>query len=426
PATLDAPAAADADSGEPRGVLYALAPSPRDARVVWAGTDDGLVKLTTNGAQTWRDVTPPGTVAWTHVDTIEASHYDARSAYVALDRHRLDDDRPDIEATRDGGRTWRSIATGLPDDASVNVVREDPVRPGLLFAGTETGVYVSFDDGNAWQSLRLNMPVVSVRDIAVHDGDLAIATHGRAFWILDDIEPLRELAAQPATGARLFAPRDAIRMRSGNDEAEATPPETSLGENPPAGALIDYVVAPQNRGEVRIEISSGGRVVRRWSSADSSPPVDPSTVDFPAYWLEKPLPPRATPGMHRFVWDFRIGSADGPLAPPGTYAVRLTVDDRTFAQSFRVRRDPRVRASDADLVASSLLAQAIDALHARVRDVVSHAGATQFAALRQDGRLLAELQAAVESADAAPTTDERARWALLAARTRAALVAKVP
>jgi photosystem II stability/assembly factor-like uncharacterized protein len=424
PATLDAPAAADADAGEPRGVVYALAPSPLAANVVWAGTDDGLVKLTSDGAQTWHDVTPPNTAAWTHVDTIEASHFDAASAYVALDRHRLDDERPDIVATRDGGRTWRSIVAGIPNGSFVNVVREDPVRRGLLFAGTETGVYVSFDDGTAWQSLRLNMPVVSVRDIAVHDGDLAIATHGRAFWILDDIEPLRELAEHPEAGSRLFAPQNAVRMRSGNDEAEATPPEIPLGENPPAGAFIDYVVGAAGRGIVRLDILAGDRVLRRWSSADVPQKTDPSTVDFPAYWIPQEHAPSAEPGMHRFVWDFHIGRAEGPLAPPGRYTVRLSEGGRSWSEPLRVVRDPRVQASDADLVASSQLAQEIDALATRVDAAVAASKARPASAtamLREDGRLLSDLRAAVESADAAPTTDELATWPALAARTRAAL-----
>ncbi len=202
PPNLDAPAAADADIPEPRGVVFALAPSPRDPNVVWAGTDDGLVHVTLDGARTWRTVTPPGVTAWSRIDTIEASPSDARVAYVAVDRHRLDDDRPYIFATRDAGRTWRTANAGIPDGSFVHVVREDPMRRGLLYAGTESGVFVSFDDGNRWQSLRLNMPLCSVRDISVRNGDLAIATHGRAFWILDDIEPLRELAANRIFRAR--------------------------------------------------------------------------------------------------------------------------------------------------------------------------------------------------------------------------------
>jgi len=433
PTTLDAPAAQDADGTEPRGVVYALAPSPLDAKTVWAGTDDGLVKLTTDDARTWRDVTPPDTVPWSHIDAIEASHFDVRSAYVAIDRHRLDDDRPDIAITHDGGRTWRHAVEGIPDGSYVDVVREDPVRRGLLYAGTETGVFVSFDDGAAWQSLRLNMPFVSVRDIAVHDGDLAIATHGRAFWVLDDVEPLRELARGLGGGPHLFAPRDAVRVREGNDEAEATPPETPLGENPPAGAFVDYLLPPDARGDVRLEIDDGTRVLRRWSSADPPASPDAASVDFPAYWLTAPAALSAAPGMHRFVWDFHIGRADGPLAPPGRYAVRLSAGGRTLAAPLVVRRDPRVRASDADLVAAARLAEAIDALQTRVHGALAHVQTKAPASaktspadarLREDERLLAELRAAVESADAAPTTNERTAWLGLEARTRVALAAE--
>jgi photosystem II stability/assembly factor-like uncharacterized protein len=424
PATLDAPTAQDNDGAEPRGVVYALAPSPLDAKTVWAGTDDGLVKLTTDNARTWRDVTPPQTVPWSHIDAIEASHFDVRTAYVAIDRHRLDDDRPDIAVTHDGGRSWRHIAAGIPDGSYVDVVREDPLRRGLLYAGTESGVFVSFDDGGAWQSLRLNMPLVSVRDIAVHDGDLAIATHGRAFWVLDDVEPLRELAHGIGSGAHLFAPRDAVRLRAGNDEAEASPPETPLGENPPAGAFLDYVLPPDTKGDVRLEIAAGGRVLRRFSSADPLTPPDAASVDFPAYWLQAPVPLSAAAGMHRFVWDFHIARADGPLAPPGRYAVRLIADGRTLAATLVVRRDPRVHASDADLVAAARLAEAIDALQTRVRATLARPQTKPT--LREDERLLGDLRAAVESADAAPTADERTAWLGLEARVRVALAAEGP
>jgi len=201
--------------------------------VLWVGSDDGLVHVSNDGGAHWRNVTPPGLTPWSHVTGIEASHADPRTAYVAIDRHRLDDDRPYLYVTRDAGRTWRETHAGIPDGSFLNAIREDPARRGLLYAATETGVFVSFDDAASWQSLRLNMPVVSVRDISVRDGDLAIATHGRAFWILDDVEPLRELAANAASGARLFAPRDAVRTREGNDEAEAIPPEIPAGDNPP-------------------------------------------------------------------------------------------------------------------------------------------------------------------------------------------------
>ncbi len=392
--------------------------------------------------------------AWAHVAGIEASHYDARSAYVAVERHRLDDDRPYLYVTHDGGRTWRAATSGIPDGSFVNAVREDPVRPGLLYAATETGVFVSFDDGAAWQSLRLNMPVVSVRDLAVRDGDLAIATHGRAFWILDDVEPLRQLAADASPGARLFAPRAAVRMRAGHDEAEATPPETPLGENPPNGAYLDYVVPPGAHGPLTLAVTDArGTVSRRWSSDDRVPAPDASKLAFPAYWLVQSQPPSVAPGMHRFVWDY--GTRDGddaPLAPPGRYTVRLTLDGHSFIKPLTVRRDPRVRATDADLVAQYALAHDVDALLVRLHGAI--AAATQARAkpganvtaidaiagtppgtaanappstaarsntLRALADALTDLEGAVESADTVPSQDERTTWSRLRSAATTAL-----
>jgi photosystem II stability/assembly factor-like uncharacterized protein len=461
PATLDAPAAQDTGGGEARGVVYALAPSPLRANVLWAGTDDGVVQLTRDGGRTWRNVTPPGVGPWSHVDAIDASPFDAQTAYVAVDRHRLDDDRPYVYVTHDGGRTWRAATSGIAPNSFVYVVREDPRRRGLLYAGTETGVYVSFDDGAAWQSLRLNMPVVSVHDLIVHDGDLAIATHGRAFWILDDVEPLRQLAANAALGARVFAPPAAVRLRPYNDEAEASPPETPAGENPPYGALIDYVVPRDATGPVRLEIAdASGTVLRAWSSSD--PVAERRPPPYPSYWLVAPARPSAEPGMHRFAWDFHAAATatgrrrrggDGPLVPPGRYSVRMTIAGHTLAQPLVVRRDPRVRASDADLTAQYALAREIDALLARVQAALAESDAarkkpganlaridaiagapppddprnsvgspaTSFTTLRWYASALGDLFDSVESADTAPTATERTTWAALRARAEAAL-----
>jgi hypothetical protein len=457
PATLDAPAAKDVSGGgEARGVVYALAPSPLRAEMLWAGTDDGLVHLTRDGGRTWRAVTPPGITPWSHVDAIEASHFDAQTAYVAVDRHRLDDDRPYVEVTHDGGRTWRAATSGIAPGDFVYVVREDPKRRGLLYAGTEHGVYVSFDDGGSWQSLRLNMPVVSVHDLIVHDDDLAIATHGRSFWILDDVEPLRQLAsgapprpdANAANGPWLFAPRAAVRLRPYNDEAEASPPETPLGENAPYGALIDYAVPAGTTGAVQLSIAPAT--------------TDPNTVDYPAYWIATPQRLSAQPGMHRFAWDFHAaGSATGrrrrggagPLVPPGRYAVTLTANGRTTTRSLTIRRDPRVRATDADLRAQYALAREIDVLLARLQSAVAEsvearkkpganlaridtiAGApasadprnsvgtpaTAFTTLRWYASALGDLFDSIESADAAPTSAERSAWTAVRARAERAL-----
>jgi hypothetical protein len=451
PPNLDASAAADTGGTEPLGVVYSIAPSPRDARVLWVGSDDGLVHLSIDGGGHWRDVTPPGITAWSHVSGIEASHFDANTAYVAVDRHRLDDDRPFLYVTRDGGRSWRELHAGIPDGSFLNAVREDPVRRGLLFAATETGVYVSFDDATSWQSLRANMPVVSVRDLVVRDGDLAVATHGRAFWILDDIEPLRELAVDASDGARLFSPREAIRTRPGNDEAEASPPETPAGDNPPNGAFVDYVVPAGAAGPVRLEIlEPSGAVIRRWSSDDPVAPLDPSEVPFPGFWLPAPVRLAAEPGMHRFVWDFHAAGEDGPLAPPARYAVRLTVAGRSIVRPLVLRRDPRVRASDPDLQAQYVLAAQIDALSVRARAAVAAAARkrpsltpadrarldalvgvpperdpgnsvgspeSSLTTLRYRVRLLSELFEQVESADARPTPDDVRHWLALQQKT---------
>jgi photosystem II stability/assembly factor-like uncharacterized protein len=464
PANLDAPAAHDTSGGgEARGVVYSLAPSPLQADLVWAGTDDGLVHLTRDGGRTWRAVTPPGIAPWSHVDAIDASHFDAQTAYVAVDRHRLDDDRPYVYVTHDGGRTWRAAVNGIARDDFVYAVREDPKRRGLLYAGTEHGVYVSFDDGASWRSLRLNMPVVSVHDLIVHDDDLAIATHGRSFWILDDVEPLRQLAAGVPSGAWLFAPRAAVRLRPYNDEAEASPPETPLGENPPYGAPIDYVVPPTTSGPVVLAIAdASGNPLRAWSSADAPTATDPSTVDYPAYWIVPPARPSAEPGMHRFAWDFHAaGSATGrrrrggagPLVPPGRYTVKLAMAGRTFTQPLTIRRDPRIRATDADLRAQYALAREIDTLLARVQAAVTASAearkkpganvaridaitgappstdprnsvgtpATTFTTLRWYASALGDLFDAVESADTAPTADQRTRWNIVRRDTESAL-----
>ena len=445
PATLDAPAAADFDGAAPRGVVYSIAPSPLRADLVWAGTDDGLVYVTRDDGRTWRNVTPPGVTPWSHIDAIEASRFDANVAFVAVDRHRLDDDRPYVYTTNDGGRTWLEASRGIPEGSFVWAVREDPARRGLLYAGTETGVFISFDNAAQWQSLRLNMPLVPVHALAVRDDALAIATHGRAFWVLDDLGPLRQLAANAAPGPRLFAPSTAIRTRPGDDQAEASPPETPAGENPRNGAYIDYVVPDGANGPVALTISdAGGAVVRRWSSSDQPHATDPVEVDFPAYWIEEPPVLAADPGMHRFVWDFHVKDADGPLAPPGRYRVRLSLAGRDLEQTLVLRRDPRVRATDADLVAQFALASAVDALSGRVAAAVTASSALRKApgadvaridaivgappqgfnpfapppsltTLRYAASLLDELQSAIESADAAPTLDQRAAWVALRA-----------
>ncbi len=271
-----------------RGVIYTVAPSPLDANRIWAGTDDGLIQLTTDGGKTWNDVTPPSISAWQKISLIEAGHFDANTAYAALNTLRIDDLRPHILATHDGGKTWTEIVNGIPPGQIVNAVREDPVRKGLLFAGTEKAVYASFDDGANWESLRLNMPATSVRDVIIKDDDLVAATHGRGFWILDNITPLRQLD-RTKTDNVLFKPQTALRIRFSLNPDTPLPPDEPAGENPPDGAMIDYSLANDAVGPVTIEIKdSKGATVRKYSSADVLKKPDQLKLRIPSYWI-RPL-----------------------------------------------------------------------------------------------------------------------------------------
>ncbi len=344
-----------------RGVVYALAPSPKDRRVLWAGTDDGLIHRTQDGGTTWRDVTPKQLVPWAKVSVLEAGRFDAGTAYAAINTLRLDDLRPHVLRTRDGGKTWQEIVRGLPDGGIVNVVREDPVRRGLLYCGTEQAVYVSFNDGEEWQPLRLNMPATSIRDLIVKGDDLAVATHGRGFWILDDIQPLREVTDKVVQeDAYLMAPQPALRIRWNNNTDTPLPPDEPMAKNPPDGAIIDYhLKAP---GRVTLEIlEAAGKTVRKFSSDDPvKQPEDDGNV--PRWWIRPALPPSGEAGLHRFVWDlhwpapavveagYSIAAIPhdtpkeprGPWALPGRYTVRLTAAGRTLERPLMVAMDPRV------------------------------------------------------------------------------------
>jgi len=353
------------------GVVYTLAPSPIREEVLWAGSDDGLIHITTDGGKTWRDVTPPAlrAASWSKISIMDASHFDANTAYAAVNTFRRDDLRPHIWRTRDGGRSWTEIVAGIDSGAAVSVVREDPKRRGLLFAGSETRVWVSFDDGDHWQSLRLNMPATSIRDLVIKDDDIVLGTHGRSFWILDDITPLRQLRANTASATTLFAPQLATRFRWNKNTDTPLPPDEPAGENPPDGAIIDYQLAPGVSGAVSLEILDGaGRVVRRYASTDTAvPPADVGNI--PAYWIRPTPVLSAAPGLHRSVWDLRyerpaVLNTDypiaailhntpreprGPWAMPGRYTVRLTVNGRAYTQPLVVRMDPRVKTPVADL-----------------------------------------------------------------------------
>ncbi len=360
-------ASQDPEKGAHRGVIYTIAPSPRDVNVIWAGTDDGLIHVTRNGGTTWQNVTPTELTAWSKVSLIEASHFDTQTAYAAINRFRLDDVRPHIYRTHDGGLTWQETVNGLPYRAVVNAVREDPQKRGLLYAGTEIGVFVSFDDGAHWQSLQLNLPVTSVRDLVVHDNDLVVATHGRSFWILDDITPLRQVEESGnMTVTFLFKPEPAIRWRWNRNTDTPLPPEIPAGENPPDGAIIDYSIVKAG-GPVTLEIlNSKNELVRRYSSEDK-PEVNEidleKQLNVPTYWVRPSQILSAQTGFHRFVWDLRYPPPKaleheypiaaiyrntpreprGTLVLPGTYRVKLTVGGKIYSQRLTVVMDPRIQ-----------------------------------------------------------------------------------
>src|SRR2546427_491529 len=269
PANLDAATAADAPRGKRRGVIYTIGPSYVQAGEIWAGTDDGLVHLTQDEGKTWENVTPPELTPWSKVTHIEASHSDAGTAYAAVDRHRLDDYQAYLYRTRDFGKTWQRVSNGIPEGNFLNCVREDPVRKGLIYACTEKGVYISFNDGGDWQPLQLNLPVTSVRDLVVHENDLVVATFGRSFWILDDMTPLRQLDARVAAAdVWLFRPEAAIRMRASSDQGTPVPMDESLAANPPEGAVLDYFLKDKARSHIQLEIfDSEGKVARQFGLA---------------------------------------------------------------------------------------------------------------------------------------------------------------
>jgi photosystem II stability/assembly factor-like uncharacterized protein len=354
-----------------RGVIYAVGPSYQDVNTIWAGTDDGLIHLTRDGGKSWTNVTPPEVTAWSKVSMIDAGRFDAATAYAAVNRLRLDDLRPHIYRTHDGGKTWQEIIRGLPENGPVNTVREDPVRRGLLFAGTEQAVFVSFNDGDSWQPLRRNMPATSIRDLVIHDDDVVVGTHGRSFWILDDIAVLRELRAEVAEEpVRLFRPQATYRVRWNVNTDTPLPPEEPAAKNPPDGAIIDYYLKSAVAGPVTLEIvDDAGKLVRRFASADRPEPVSEKDLDIPTYWLRPPQILPATAGSHRFVWDLHYPSPPAPRRPyplaaiyrdtpaeprgpwvlPGEYKVKLTVNGQSRIQPLLIRMDPRVHVSQEEL-----------------------------------------------------------------------------
>jgi photosystem II stability/assembly factor-like uncharacterized protein len=437
PPNLDpATAAMSPEAGPRRGVIYAIAPSRVADGDIWVGTDDGLVWRTRDEGAHWTDVTPAALTPWSKVGILEASPFDAESAYAAIDRHRLDDFRPYVYRTRDGGKTWSLAVSGIPSDEAVNVVRADPLRKGLLFAGTERGIHVSFDDGEHWQSLQANLPVTSVRDIEVHGDDLVIATHGRGFWILDDIAPLRQ-ATEAAGPAWLYRPSTAYRVRGDVWEGTPLPKDEPMAKNPPSGAFVDYVLQQTPRDPVVLEILDGaGELVRRYSSADAQAAFDPARTIVAPEWFRTRPRVASTPGMHRFVWTLRyplpsaLGGAnvfgnedttklkDGLWAPPGRYTVALVVDGKRLTQPLTVAPDPRVGIAPEAYREQFELGRQVERLRARVtvgmRETIALTGRLAERRKNASGDVavrMAELEAkAWDLAGSAPAANRYNGW----------------
>jgi len=419
------------------GTIFSLAPSPLRDGLVWAGSNNGRLHLTTNGGGNWFDVTPAGLEDWSRVNLIDASPSDPDTAYIGVDRHRLDDFSPRAYVTHNAGGSWREIGHGLPDGAWVNVVREDPSFPGLLYAGTSRGVHVSFDDGENWQSLQLDLPTTGVNDLLVHGDDLIIATQGRAIWILDSVTPLRHLAqAVPGPRPELVAPAAAFRMRFNQNMDTPLPPEEPAGENAPVGAVLDYMLPGDFSGSLRLEIrAEDGSLVRSFDSESL-----PETAEAPVYvadtWLGKPHPLPATPGHHRFVWNLRyappptlnasysIAAVPGratPILPqgafvlPGDYQVSLLGAGDSATQVLTVIMDPRVNVTPAELASLLEFQQQVETLLqysvTLVKNLISgSAGGTpsdREANLRSVIKDLTQLAIDLERTDAPPTLAQR-------------------
>ena len=364
-----------------RGVIYALGLSPLDGNRLWAGTDDGYLWTTADGGAHWNNVTPPAMKPFWKVFNMDAGHFDALTAYAAVNTMRLDDMRPHLFRTHDGGAHWTEIDNGLAASGATNTIREDPARKGLLYAGTENEVYVSFDDGDHWQSLRLNMPATSVRDLQVKGDDLIAGTHGRGYLILDDVTPLRQASAALAAGAvHLYTPQTAIRVRNDMNPPTPWPPDMAAGVNPPDGAVIDYFVGRGLKDPLTLEVlDSRGAVLMHAGSTDAVPPLDPRYPD-PTLWARPPRLVEPTQGHHRFLWDMQYAQVPGmstgpdadqavpgdtpqvstaPWVMPGTYTVRISAGGKSQTATFAVVMDPRVKTPPNELQAQFDLSKAL-------------------------------------------------------------------
>ncbi len=397
PASVGNAASKDANADKQRGVVYALAPSFKSLNTLWAGTDDGLIWTTRDAGANWKNITPPELTPWSKVTQLVASHFDDETAYASVSRFRIDDQRPYIYRTHDAGRTWKLITGGLPDNSPVDTVREDSVRKGLLFAGTETSVWVSFDDGDHWQSLELNLPHSSMRDLWIHDDDLIVATHGRSFWILDDITPLRQISESfQKSNAFLFKPGAAYRVMRDTNTDTPIPPDEPTALNPPDGAIVDYFLGQAAEGAIKLEIlDAQSKVVRRYSSTDK---LDLSEEDLakqliPPYWVRPPKILPTTAGVHRWVWDLHYATPlstrydypiaavpgdtprlpQGPSALAGQYTVRLTVNGHSLSAPLTVKMDPRVKTPREGLVQMFQLQARLASIMTRSTEAVSQA-----------------------------------------------------
>ena len=428
------------------GVIYTIAPSPRDQDVVWVGTDNGLIQVTTDGGQHWKDVTPNDIPLWGKISTISPATYSTKVAYAAVDLHRLDKFTPMILKTTDGGESWTKIDNGIPSDEYVTVVRADPMRKGLLYAGTNRSVYVSFNDGAKWQPLSLNFPTTWVRDLQVHNGDLVAGTQGRGIWVLDDLEPLREVGTPINNmSVHLFGPENAWRLRRDENRDTPPPPSTPLGQNPPAGAVIDYWLKDAVSGPITLTIKdSDGHVVRHFNSDHMHEDLKANRYFQPG-WLGAPEELPTSAGMHRFVWDLRYQrpralsysysisavwddddntlDPEGALALPGNHTVTLTVNGKSYSQPLKVDLDPRVHVTLGALRQQLQLAQSVDSalseaveLHERIESKLKSGNLSETTKttlkkiagsgspnLAKIGGVLSSLSTAVKSADAAPT-----------------------
>jgi photosystem II stability/assembly factor-like uncharacterized protein len=422
--------------GNAPGVINAMAISPVTAGLIWVGTNNGLIQVTRD-SKTWQDVTPVGLPERSNVNEIEASRHDAGEAYAVI--NAFQDSHPYIYRTRDYGKSWQPIVTGMPEAPIARIVREDPVRKGLLYAGTEAAAYVSFDDGDHWKSLQLNLPTTPVRDMEVHGDDLVAATYGRSLWILDDVTPLRQADAKLSQAdATLLQPENAIRVRWDMSQDTPLPVEVPAGKNPPDGAIIDYYLKGASDSEIKLSVyDSKNELVREYSSTPAA--IDSTPANVPSYWFETPTALTKSAGHNRFTWDLRYPPpktirysyygnrldymeytlADhaipgetpreqpiGPLAVPGEYSLVLTVRGQTYRQPLKVSLDPRVHVSQADLEQQLNTEKNISAEMSATYD-----GSEQALALRNAiadrNKSLATNAAAKDAVDALKALDEK-------------------